>query len=351
MINARVETVHEKPAFHRAFLKRRCLLPADGFDEWQQAEDPATCETRKQPYFIHPEDDQVIALAGLYEYWRNPELKQDDDPTAWPMTCTIITTEATDTAGRVHPRMLLALTPDHYDIWLDPAIRTPTTCRPCSISPQRATWTPGPPQRPSITSTTTALSCSKRSLSSDRRIAWPTSRQVPTAHAKVCGPPGTTCDGSRTGSAPTLQGKAAPRLEVRSSGVAVPASVRGRGPLDDSRPSSDDSPPLAQHRAGGRELPRALGDQRADHHPEAHRLASVPAYRTRRARLLPLVLWPPLFFRAVSIAGRSATRARSMSDASPRSCLPSRGVAEVQVTEVGQALHGRDGLPGEQALR
>ncbi|MFI8823942.1 SOS response-associated peptidase [Streptomyces sp. NPDC053431] len=120
MINARVETLHEKPAFRRALAKRRCLLPADGFYEWEPVEDGATGKTRKQPYFIHPTDDQVMALAGLYEYWRDPDVKDDDDPHAWLTTCTIITTEATDAAGRVHPRMPLALAPDHYDTWLDP---------------------------------------------------------------------------------------------------------------------------------------------------------------------------------------------------------------------------------------
>ncbi|MER6734629.1 SOS response-associated peptidase [Streptomyces puniciscabiei] len=129
MINARVETVHEKPAFHRAFVKRRCLQPADGLYEWHQIKDPATDKTRKQPYFIHPEDDRVMALAGLYEYWRNPEVKHDDDPTAWLMTCTILTTEATDAVGRVHPRMPLALTPDHYDAWLDPRHQDPDELR------------------------------------------------------------------------------------------------------------------------------------------------------------------------------------------------------------------------------
>ncbi|MFR0357436.1 SOS response-associated peptidase [Streptomyces sediminimaris] len=129
MINARVETVHEKPAYRRAFAKRRCLLPADGFYEWQQAEDPGTGRIRKQPYFIHPEDGQVMALAGLYEYWRDPAVRQDDDPAAWLMTCTIITTEATDAAGRVHPRMPLALTPDHYDAWLDPGHQDPGELR------------------------------------------------------------------------------------------------------------------------------------------------------------------------------------------------------------------------------
>ncbi|WP_166028754.1 SOS response-associated peptidase [Streptomyces chilikensis] len=120
MINARVETVHEKPAYRRAFARRRCLLPADGFYEWQQLKDEATGKVRKQPYFIHPADGQVMALAGLYEYWRNPEVKDRDDPAAWLLTCTIITTEATDAAGRVHPRMPLALTFDHYEAWLDP---------------------------------------------------------------------------------------------------------------------------------------------------------------------------------------------------------------------------------------
>ncbi len=99
MINARVETVHEKPAYRRAFAKRRCLLPADGFYEWEPVKDETTGKTRKQPYFIHPADGQVMAMAGLYEYWRNPDIASDDDPDAWLTTCTIITTEATDAAG------------------------------------------------------------------------------------------------------------------------------------------------------------------------------------------------------------------------------------------------------------
>ena len=120
LINARVETVHEKPAFRSAFARRRCLLPADGFYEWDPVEDQATGRTRKQPYFIHPSDGQPMAMAGLYEFWRAPHVTQDDDPDAWLVTCTILTTEATDAAGRLHPRMPLALTPDHYDAWLDP---------------------------------------------------------------------------------------------------------------------------------------------------------------------------------------------------------------------------------------
>lgn len=120
MINARVETVHEKPAYRRAFAKRRCLLPADGFYEWDPVKDETTGKTRKQPYFIHPADGGPMAMAGLYEFWRDPDVAADDDAAAWLITCTILTTEATDAAGRVHPRMPLALSPGHYDAWLDP---------------------------------------------------------------------------------------------------------------------------------------------------------------------------------------------------------------------------------------
>lgn len=135
MINARVETLHEKPAFRRAFTRRRCLLPADGFYEWQPVKAEDTGRTRKQPYFIHPEDGGVMALAGLYEYWRDPQVQRDDDPAAWLLTCTVITTDATDAAGRVHPRMPLALTEDRYDAWLDPAHQDPGELRALLRSP------------------------------------------------------------------------------------------------------------------------------------------------------------------------------------------------------------------------
>jgi putative SOS response-associated peptidase YedK len=120
MINARVETVHEKPAYRRAFAKRRCLLPADGFYEWVAV--PATEDTKayKQPYFISPEGGQDMAFAGMYEFWRDRDVAGDDDPGAWWATCTIITTEATDAAGRVHPRMPLTIAAVDYDTWLDP---------------------------------------------------------------------------------------------------------------------------------------------------------------------------------------------------------------------------------------
>ncbi|MEU7137666.1 SOS response-associated peptidase [Streptomyces sp. NPDC046261] len=134
MINARAETVAEKPAYRRAFAKRRCLLPADGFFEWVPV--PATGKQKayKQPYFITPTDEQVMAMAGLYELWRDPAVA-DDDPAAWVATCTIITTEATDTAGRIHPRMPLAIAPDDWDSWLDPAHQDPAELRALLTAP------------------------------------------------------------------------------------------------------------------------------------------------------------------------------------------------------------------------
>ena len=120
MINARMETVAEKPAFRRAFERRRAIIPADGYYEWYQTDDTtASGRPRKQPFFIRPKDGSILAMAGLYELWRDPA-KGDDDPTRWLWTCTVITTDAEDDLGRIHDRMPLMLTPDRYDAWLDP---------------------------------------------------------------------------------------------------------------------------------------------------------------------------------------------------------------------------------------
>ncbi|HEU5155745.1 MAG TPA: SOS response-associated peptidase [Streptosporangiaceae bacterium] len=112
MINARVETVHEKPAYRRAFARRRCLLPADGFYEWYEIKVPEG-KPRKQPFFIRPRDGGVMAMAGLYELWRDPEGE-------WVWTCTVITTAATDEVGRIHDRMPMIVEPKLWAAWLDP---------------------------------------------------------------------------------------------------------------------------------------------------------------------------------------------------------------------------------------
>jgi putative SOS response-associated peptidase YedK len=120
MINARMETVAEKPAYRRAFERRRAILPADGFYEWYPTQQLTQKGTpRKQPYFIHPTDGGVLAMAGLYEIWRDPT-KPEDDPDRFLWTCTVITTTAEDAVGRIHDRMPLMLSPEKYAAWLDP---------------------------------------------------------------------------------------------------------------------------------------------------------------------------------------------------------------------------------------
>jgi putative SOS response-associated peptidase YedK len=116
LINARVESVAEKPAFRKAFAKRRCLLPADGYFEWYGEE-----RGKKQPFFIRPPDGGVLAMAGLYEFWRD-DSKDEDDPEAWLTTCTVITTSAPDDLGRIHDRMPMIVERDRYGDWLDPAV-------------------------------------------------------------------------------------------------------------------------------------------------------------------------------------------------------------------------------------
>jgi putative SOS response-associated peptidase YedK len=124
MINARMETVAEKPAYRRAFAARRCLLPADGYFEWYPTEEKTKAgKPRKQPFFIRPKDHGTLAMAGLYEIWRDPELA-DDDPDRFRWTCTVLTTEAEDAVGHIHDRMPLMVEPERWGAWLDPSTAT-----------------------------------------------------------------------------------------------------------------------------------------------------------------------------------------------------------------------------------
>jgi putative SOS response-associated peptidase YedK len=112
MINARGETIAEKPSFKMAFRRHRCLLPADGFYEWQTiagAEHP-----RKQPLHIGMKDGSLFAMAGLYERWRSDSGDLVD-------SCTIVTTEANELLRPVHDRMPMIVAPEHYERWLDAA--------------------------------------------------------------------------------------------------------------------------------------------------------------------------------------------------------------------------------------
>jgi putative SOS response-associated peptidase YedK len=117
MINARAETVSEKPAFRKAFASRRCLLPADGYYEWQRP--PAGTKGPKQPYFICRPDHGVLAFAGIYELWRDRSMPRDD-PAAWLWTAAVITTTAPDELGEIHDRMPMVIAPASWADWLDP---------------------------------------------------------------------------------------------------------------------------------------------------------------------------------------------------------------------------------------
>lgn len=120
MINARMETVAEKPAYRRALAARRCLLPADGYYEWYPTEELTKAgKPKKQPFFIHPADGGVLAMAGLYEIWRDPD-KADDAEDRFLWSCTVITTDAPDDLGRIHDRMPLMVERERWDAWLDP---------------------------------------------------------------------------------------------------------------------------------------------------------------------------------------------------------------------------------------
>ena len=124
MINARVETLLEKPAYRKAALTRRCLVPADGWYEWQvsPSERDAKGKPRKQPFFIHPADGTGLAFAGIYEFWRDKAL-ESDDPRAWLVTFAVITTAAEPGLDVIHDRMPLVLPADRWGDWLSPQLR------------------------------------------------------------------------------------------------------------------------------------------------------------------------------------------------------------------------------------
>lgn len=111
MINARAESLAEKPAYHRAFQKHRCLVPADGFYEWQRR------GHRKQPMFIHRRDGEPMAFAGLWAAWRDAS----DSNADWLRTCAIVTTNANDALAPLHDRMPVVLEQLDWDRWLDPS--------------------------------------------------------------------------------------------------------------------------------------------------------------------------------------------------------------------------------------
>lgn len=140
MINARSETIADKPAFRTAFRRRRCLLPADAYYEWQligrdgtvqASTSPVTdphhrkrkAKADKKPYSIHYPDDRPLAMAGIFERWRDPEVPEDD-PAAWVWSCAVITTEAAPELAHIHERMPVIMPTENWTAWLDPRTGT-----------------------------------------------------------------------------------------------------------------------------------------------------------------------------------------------------------------------------------
>lgn len=112
MINARAETVAEKPAYRNAFRYRRCLVPANGFYEWRAG------PTGKQPMALRPADGGVLALAGLWEHWQDAGGNELE-------SCTIVVRPADDQVRAVHDRMPLIVSPDAFGVWLDRRAQNP----------------------------------------------------------------------------------------------------------------------------------------------------------------------------------------------------------------------------------
>jgi putative SOS response-associated peptidase YedK len=119
MINARAETLAEKPSFKTPYKRRRCLILSDGFYEWRK--DPGS--KSKTPLYIQLTSGDPLAFAGLWESWHS---KEGDHI----LSCTIITTSPNEFMAEIHNRMPVILSPEHYDLWLDPAERSPADLDP-----------------------------------------------------------------------------------------------------------------------------------------------------------------------------------------------------------------------------
>lgn len=114
MINARSETVAEKPSFRASFKRRRCLILADGFYEWQRSGQKKT--QKKQPFYIQLNDQSLFGFAGLWEIWEGGD-------GSYLETCTILTTEPNEQMQVIHNRMPVIVHPEDYDLWLDPELQ------------------------------------------------------------------------------------------------------------------------------------------------------------------------------------------------------------------------------------
>ena len=117
MINARAESIATSPAFRASFLRRRCIIPADGFYEWRRE------GKIKKPFLIHTRDDGPLAFAGIWAPWRDPSTGE------WLLSAAVVTTTANATVGELHNRMPAILNDDEWPLWLDPMVADPGLLR------------------------------------------------------------------------------------------------------------------------------------------------------------------------------------------------------------------------------
>lgn len=123
MINARSEGIATKPAFSKALARRRCIVPADAFYEWERRDDGT-----KQPYLVQRADGEMLAMAGVWEVWRDQSRPEGED--GWLRTCSVITTESTGTLTTIHTRCPVILQRDDWDLWLDRTVDDPDAVLP-----------------------------------------------------------------------------------------------------------------------------------------------------------------------------------------------------------------------------
>jgi putative SOS response-associated peptidase YedK len=123
MINARAESVAEKPAYKWSFKKKRCLIPTDGFYEWKKE------GKSKQPYLIHRQDGKPFAFAGLWSTW----VDREHGSTTPVETFTILTSDANDLMRPLHDRMPVIIDPENFDLWLDPKMEDAEKLQPLLV--------------------------------------------------------------------------------------------------------------------------------------------------------------------------------------------------------------------------
>jgi putative SOS response-associated peptidase YedK len=116
LINGRIETILEKPSFKESVARRRCVIPASGYYEWQ-----VNADGTKQPYYINAGNDGVFALAGLYEWWLDPS-KDKSDPSRWLLSATTMTKNTAPELAHIHDRNPVLLNADTFEAWIDPHI-------------------------------------------------------------------------------------------------------------------------------------------------------------------------------------------------------------------------------------